>query len=83
MARYRNKDWISLLKKNRNLETNSFVLKDAAGKRIPLTGPHMALETSSRSSRATGYQAVRVKDKTYWTFTLAVRIPGLAKSGWL
>ena len=25
------KDWISLLKKNRNLETNSFILKDAAG----------------------------------------------------
>jgi hypothetical protein len=24
------KDWISLLKKNRNLETNSFILKDAA-----------------------------------------------------
>jgi len=32
MARYRKKDWISLLKKNRNLETHSFVLKDAGGK---------------------------------------------------
>ena len=38
MARYRKKDWISLLKKNRNLETNSFVLKDAAGKRHPAGG---------------------------------------------
>src|SRR5438105_4304092 len=28
MTRYRNKDWLSLLKKHRNLETNSFVLKD-------------------------------------------------------
>ena len=36
MARYRKKDWISLLKKNRNLETNSFVLKDAAGHPIRL-----------------------------------------------
>ena len=26
-----NKDWISLLKKNSNLETNCFILKDAAG----------------------------------------------------
>jgi hypothetical protein len=34
--RRRRKDWISILKKNRNLETNSFVLKDADGKRIPL-----------------------------------------------
>jgi hypothetical protein len=44
MARYRKKDWISLLKKNRNLETSSFILKDTAGKRIPLAGPHIAVE---------------------------------------
>jgi hypothetical protein len=44
MARYRNKDWISLLKKNRNLETNSFVLKDAAGQPLRLEGPHIAVE---------------------------------------
>src|SRR6266403_751415 len=44
MARYRKKDWISLLKKNRNIETNSFVLHDAVGNRIPLAGPHMAVE---------------------------------------
>src|SRR5437868_139229 len=43
MARYHKKDWISLLKKNRNLETNSFVLKDAAGKPLKLEGPHMAV----------------------------------------
>ena len=36
LARYRKKDWISLLKKNRNLETNSFTRKDATGKPIPL-----------------------------------------------
>lgn len=40
----RRKDWISILKKNRNLETNSFVLKDADGKRIPLDGPHIHVE---------------------------------------
>jgi hypothetical protein len=44
MARYRKKDWISLLKKHRNLETSSFSLKDTAGKRIPLAGPHIAVE---------------------------------------
>ena len=40
----RTKDWISLLKKNRNLETNRFVLKDAAGNRIALAGPHRSVE---------------------------------------
>ena len=33
MARDRNKDWISLLKKNRNLETNSFAKRHAYANR--------------------------------------------------
>jgi SRSO17 transposase len=79
MARYHKKDWISLLKKNRNLETSSFVLKDAAGKPIPLEGPHIAVEDLVPLIPPTAYRAVTVRDKTYWTFTLAVRLPGLGK----
>jgi DDE superfamily endonuclease len=79
MARYRNKDWISLLKKNRNLETNSFVLKDTTGNPIRLEGPHIAVEDLVPLIPSTAYRAVTVRDKTYWTFTLAVRIPGLGK----
>ena len=77
--RRRRKDWISILKKNRNLETNSFVLKDAAGKRIPLAGPHIGVEDLVPLILASAYRAVKVGDQTYWTFTLAVRIPGLGK----
>jgi SRSO17 transposase len=79
MARYRKKDWISLLKKNRNLETHSFVLKDAAGQPIRLEGPHIAVEDLVPLIPRTAYQAVTVGDTTYWTFTLAVRIAGLGK----
>ena len=79
MARYHKKDWVSLLKKNRNLETNSFILKDAAGKPIPLEGPHIAVEDLLPLIPPTAYRAVSVGDKTYWTFTLAVRLPGLGK----
>jgi DDE superfamily endonuclease len=79
MARYRHKDWISLLKKNRNLETNSFVLKDTMGKPIRLEGPHIAVEDLVPLIPASAYRAVTVRDKTYWTFTLAVRIAGLGK----
>jgi hypothetical protein len=79
MARYRRKDWISLLKKNRNLETNSFVLKDAAGKAIRLEGPHIAVEDLVPLIPPTAYRGVAVGDTTYWTFTLAVRLPGLGK----
>ena len=79
MARYRKKDWISLLKKNRNLETNSFVLKDAVGTPIRLEGPHIAVEDLVPLIPPTAYRAVTVGDKTYWTFTLAVCLPGLGK----
>jgi len=79
MARYRNKDWISLLKKNRNLETNSFILKDATGHAIPLEGPHIAVEALVPLIPRAAYRAVTVGDTTYWTCTLAVRLPGLGK----
>jgi SRSO17 transposase len=79
VLRRRHKDWISILKKNRNLETNSFVLKDADGKPIPLNGPHISVENLVPLIPTTAYRAVTVGDKTYWTFTLAVRIPGLGK----
>jgi SRSO17 transposase len=79
MARYHKKDWVSLLKKNRNLETNSFVLKDAAGHPVRLDGPHIAVEDLIPLIPPTAYRAVTVRDTTYWTFTLAVRLPGLGK----
>ena len=79
MARYHKKDWMSWRKKNRNLETNSFVLQDAAGKRIPLAGPHMAVEDLVPLIPCTAYRTVTVQDKTYWTFTLTVHIGGLGK----
>jgi len=79
MARYCHKDWLSLLKKNRNLETNSFVLKDTTGKPIRLEGPHIAVEALVPLIPPVAYRAVTVRDKTSWTFTLAVRLPGLGK----
>ncbi len=77
--RRRKKDWISLLKKNRKLETNSFVLKDATGKRLPLAGPHIKVEGLVPLIPLSAYRAVTVGEQTYWTFTLAVRIPDLGK----
>ncbi|MCI0352236.1 MAG: transposase, partial [Acidobacteriales bacterium] len=43
-AKRRKKDWVSLLKKNRLLETNSFSLRDADGKPLRLDGPAVAVE---------------------------------------
>jgi hypothetical protein len=75
----RRKDWISLLKKNRLLETASFRLRDANGWTVQLPGPHMAIEHLVPLIPATAYRPVTVREQTYWCFTLAVRIPGLGK----
>lgn len=77
--RRRKKDWISILKKNRKLETNSFVLKDAEGKRIPLEGAHISVEDLVTLIPANAYRTVKIGDQIYWTFTLSVRIPDLGK----
>src|SRR5262245_61278836 len=79
MALYRKKDWSSLLKKIRNLETHSFTLKDAAGNPLDLERPQIAVEDLVPLIPPTAYRAVTVRDKTYGTFTLAVRLPGLGK----
>ncbi len=79
MARYRQKDWISLLKKHRNVEPQSFGLKDAAGNPLQMAGPHIAVEDLGPLIPPTAYREVTVGAKTSWTFTLAVRLPGLGK----
>lgn len=75
----RRKDWISLLKTNRLLETASFHLRDAHGWTLKLPGPHIGVAKLVPLIPATAYRPVTVGEHTYWCFTLAVRIPGLGK----
>lgn len=74
-----NLDWISLVKRNRNVETNSFVLNDARGQAIPFSDAHIHLEALVPLIPANAYRRVMVKDTTYWCFTLTVRLPSLGK----
>ena len=75
----RRKDWISLLKKNRLLETASVHLRDANGWAMKLPSPHIAVEELVPLIPAQAYRPVKAGEHTYWCFTLAVRIPGLGK----
>ena len=75
----RRKAWVSILKKNRNLETNSFVLKDADGQPISLAGPHIAVEELITHIPAAAYRPVTVASSTYWCFSLVVRIATLGR----
>ena len=75
----RRKDWISLLKTNRLLETASFQLRDVNGWALKLPSPHIAVAELVPLIPAQAYRAVKVGEYTYWCFTLTVRIPGLGK----
>ena len=75
----RRKDWISLLNKNRLLETASFHLRDANGWALKLPVPHIAVETLIPLIPANAYRPVKIRAHTYWCFTLGVRIPGLGQ----
>ncbi len=72
-------DWVSLLKKNRKLEVNSFVLRDEAGQPITLTGPHIKVEELVPIIPRNAYRKVQVGDQVYWCFTRSLQVPGLGK----
>jgi hypothetical protein len=79
VAARRRKDWVSILKRNRKLETNSFVVRDAAGLPVALAQPHITVADLVPHIPATAFLPVVVNDKSYWCFSLTVRIPTLGK----
>jgi hypothetical protein len=73
------KNWVSLLKRNRNLETQSFQLKDAEGQPIVWPKPHIKVEELVPLIPSPAYRKVEVRQQSYWCFTFCARIPGLGK----
>jgi len=73
------KDWVSLLKKNRNVECHSFRLRDAAGQMIKFSKPHIKIEDLVPLIPKSSYKKVMILDKEYWCFSLKVRVPSLGK----
>ncbi len=62
------KDWVSLLKVNRNLEAYSIRLKDANGQRIGFTKPHIKVEDLVPLIPPSAFRPVKVENHTYWCF---------------
>ena len=60
----RRKDWMSLLKKNRLLETANFHLRDANGWAMQLPSPHIAVEELVPLIPAPAYRPVTAGDHT-------------------
>ena len=73
------KHWISLLKINRNIITNSFVLKDAAGERIHIAGPHIKVRDLVPLIPPAAFTPLQVGEQTYYCFSKNVRLPSLGK----
>lgn len=73
------KDWVSLLKKNRNVESHSFRLRDADGEEIKFSKPHIKIEDLVPLIPKSSYKKVKISDKEYWCFSLTVRVPSLGK----
>jgi hypothetical protein len=68
----RRTDWISSLKKDRHLETNSIMLKHMDGTH-PVERSTPQRRGFSSTDPVNAYRAVRVRDQTYWVFTLTIR----------
>lgn len=72
-------DWVSLLKKNRKLETNSFILRDEQANIVKMTNPHIKVEELVPLIPKNSYSKVTIGEKNYWYFAINLRIPDLGK----
>ena len=75
----RRTDGISLLTKNRRLETASLHRRDAHGWPLKLPGPQIAVAEWGPLIPTNAYRPIKVGEHTDGCFTLGVRIPGLGK----
>ncbi len=73
------KNWVSILKHNRKLETNSIRLRDKEGKQILFDKPHIKVNELVPLIPHNAYQPITIDGRTYYTFTLTVRIPSIGK----
>lgn len=73
------KDWVSIVKKNRGVETQSFRLRDAPGQPIQFAGSTVRLDELIPLIPRQAYRQVQVKGQAYWCFTFTARLPSLGK----
>lgn len=74
-----NKGWISILKQNRNLETNSIHLRDAAGKPVSFERTQIKVSELVPLIPPNAYKPITLDERLYYAFTLTVRIPAIGK----
>ena len=73
------KKWISLLKLNRNVETNNLVIRDAQGEPLKFDKPQIQVQALIPLIPPSAFKPVQVGDQTYYCFSKNVRISSLGK----
>jgi SRSO17 transposase len=73
------KDWVSLLKCNRNLEVRSFQLKDEQGQVIALPGKQIKVQDLVPLIPKTAYRKVTIDGRDYWCFSFCPKVSSLGK----
>ena len=68
------KDWVSLLKANRNLEADSICLKDDAGQRISFDAPRIKVKDLLPLIPKSAFSPIQVGNHVYWCLILL--LPG-------
>lgn len=74
-----NKNWISILKTNRNVLTNSFSIKDDEGNPIQFDRSKMQLQEIVPLIPKSAFKPITVDDTTYYCFTKNLSLPSLGK----
>ena len=73
------KNWISLLKLNRNIQTQNLVIKDDKGQTIRFDEPKIKVEDLVPLIPKSAFKPVQIDQQTYYCFTKNVRIASLGK----
>jgi len=73
------KNWISILKMNRNVLTNSFLLKDADGQPLRFEKSKVQVKDLVPLIPTTAFKPVEVDGNTYYCFSKNVRLSSLGK----
>lgn len=75
-----NKGWISILKSNRKLQTNSLKIYDENGNKIVFEDGEIKVEELIKLIPPSAYKAVSVNEETtYWAFSFTAQIATLGK----
>ena len=73
------KNWISLLKLNRNIQTQNLIIKDDQGQKIAFDEPQIKMKDLIPLIPKSAFKPVQIGEQTYDCFTKNVRIASLGK----